>query len=288
MSGNSKQPMNLSLIFTTYNSPDWLQKVLWSVQLQQHRNFEVIIADDGSTDVTRALIDAMRPEFEQANIPLHHVWQSDNGFRKCRILNKAIVKAQHDYIVFTDGDCVLRKDFLSEHVINAEPGHYLSGTYFKLPLSISQAIDKNSIVSQACFDRKWLQNHGLKRGAGWLKLTHSQRLAQWANRWTPTACNLKGANASAWKADILAVGGMDERMPSGGQDREFGVRLQNSGIIAKHVRFNAVCLHLHHERGYRDNTIVAANRKHRLQVAQQGVKHTTFGTDQFLTPETEV
>lgn len=277
--------MNLSLVFTTYNSTAWLQKVLWSVLQQQHRDFETVIADDGSSDATRALIDSMQSDFERANIPLRHVWQSDKGFRKCRILNKAIVQTQHEYIVFTDGDCILRNDFLTEHVANAESGHYLSGTYFKLPLSISEAIDKEAIVSQRCFDRQWLRLQGLPGGSGRLKLTHSKKLAHWANRWTPTACNLKGANASAWKTDILSVGGLDERLHWGGEDREFGVRLQNHGIKPKHVRFNAVCLHLYHERGYRDANKVKTNREHRLQVEQMRIKHTTFGTDQFLNQE---
>jgi len=277
--------MNLSLIFTTYNSTIWLQKVLWSVLQQQHRNFEVIIADDGSTDETRALIESMRVDFERSEIPLRHIWQSDKGFRKCRILNKSLVQAQHDYIVFTDGDCVLREDFLMEHVKNAEAGHYLSGTYFKLPLSTSQAITKDDIVSQRCFERAWLQLHGLSGNSGRLKLTRNPRLARWANRWTPTACNLKGANASAWKSDILAVGGLDERLHSGGQDREFGVRLKNHGIQPKHVRFNAVCLHLYHERGYRNSERVKRIREHRLKVEREAIKHTSFGTDQFQQAE---
>lgn len=273
--------MNVSLVFTTYNSIPWLEKVLWSVLEQQHRAFEVIIADDGSTEETRLFIDSMQAEFEQANIPLSHVWHQDKGFRKCRILNKALIKAQHEYIVFTDGDCVLRNDFLLQHVANAEPGYYLSGTYFKLPLSISQKISRDDIISQRCFDRQWLYSHGLPKGSGRLKLTHNASIAQWANRWTPTACNLKGANASAWLCDILAVGGMDERLHSGGQDREFGVRLKNNGITPKHVRFNAVCLHLHHERGYRNKDQVKSIKDHRLQVERNGIKHTAYGTDQF-------
>lgn len=273
--------MNVSLVFTTYNSVSWLQKVLWSVLEQQHREFEVIIADDGSTPATRALVDAMFGEFELANIPLKHIWHSDKGFRKCRILNKAILNVSHEYVVFTDGDCVLRSDFLTEHVANAEAGCYLSGTYFKLPLATSEAISRDDIVSQRCFDRQWLEAHGLPKGTGRLKLTQSPRLARWANRLTPTACNLKGANASAWKSDILSVGGMDERLHSGGQDREFGVRLQNYGIKPKHVRFTAVCLHLHHERGYRTDDQVKSIRDHRLQVERDCIKHTAYGTDRL-------
>ncbi len=274
--------MKLSVVFTTYNSPRWLQKVFWSLLVQTHRDFEVIIADDGSSEDTRKLIRSMQPEFNSAGISIRHIWQRDDGFRKCRILNKALLHAAFDYIVFTDGDCVLRNDFLAQHVLHAETGYYLSGTYFKLPMATSEAISRDDINSQRCFDRSWLYAHGLPSGSGRLKLTHNQRLAQWLNRLTTTACNLKGANASAWKQDLLAVGGMDERLHSGGQDRELGVRLQNHGIRARHVRYNAVCLHLDHSRGYRNKASVDAIRAHRLNIERTGVDHTAHGTDQLL------
>jgi glycosyltransferase involved in cell wall biosynthesis len=270
--------MKLSLLFTTYNSPRWLQKVFWSVLEQDHPDFEVVVADDGSEPETAALIEANRPQFEAAGIPLTHVWQRDDGFRKCRILNKALLRAKNEYIVFTDGDCVLRKDFLSVHAAAAEPGHYLSGTYFKLPMETSEAISQDDIVSQRCFDRSWLVAHGLEGQRGRLKLTKNARFARVLNRTTTVTCNLKGSNASAWKTDLLGVGGMDERLESGGQDRELGVRLHNFGVKPRHVRFSAICLHLDHPRGYRNAETVKAIREHRLKIDREGTSRTEHGT----------
>ena len=82
--------MKLSVIISTYNSPEWLEKVLWGYSVQTHREFEIIMADDGSTDETRQLIDRMRTE---TGLDIRHVWQEDNGFQKCRILNKAVLEA---------------------------------------------------------------------------------------------------------------------------------------------------------------------------------------------------
>ena len=42
--------MKTSVIFTTYNSPTWLEKVLWGFFSQTYRDFEIVIADDGSRD----------------------------------------------------------------------------------------------------------------------------------------------------------------------------------------------------------------------------------------------
>lgn len=95
--------MKLSVIITTYNSPVWLEKVLWGYSVQTHKDFEIVIGDDGSRDDTRETIDRLRKE---TGLTIKHIWQEDKGFRKCRILNKAILQADAPYLVFTDGDCI--------------------------------------------------------------------------------------------------------------------------------------------------------------------------------------
>ncbi|MBU2099105.1 MAG: glycosyltransferase, partial [Gammaproteobacteria bacterium] len=83
--------MKLSVIVTTYNSPAWLEKVLWGYSRQTHKTFELIIGDDGSGPETRELLNRMRTE---TGLDIKHIWQEDDGFRKCRILNKCIEQAQ--------------------------------------------------------------------------------------------------------------------------------------------------------------------------------------------------
>lgn len=270
--------MNLSVIITTYNSLKWLEKVLWGYSAQSHRDFEIIIGDDGSTDETRELIDQMR---ETTGMTIKHIWQQDKGFRKCRILNKSILAVESDYVVFTDGDCIPRSDFLTVHAREARPGNYLSGGYHKLPMSTSESITKDDILSGRCFELKWLKAHGLKSSLKNTKLTATTFSAQILNRLTPTACNFKGSNGSAWLKDIIAINGFDERMPWGGLDREFGVRLINSGVKPKHVRYNAIVLHLDHKRGYKDPEIMRNNKQLRLQNQRNRVVRTEYGIAQL-------
>ena len=151
--------MKLSVIMTTYNAPVWLEKVLWGYSSQSHQDFEIIIGDDGSTEETRNLIARMR---EETGMTIKHIWQQDKGFRKCRILNKSILAAECDYVVFTDGDCIPRADFLAVHAREAEAGYYLSGGYHKLPMSTSEIINKDDILTGRCFNLQWLKAHGLK------------------------------------------------------------------------------------------------------------------------------
>jgi len=275
---------DLTVIFTTYNSPAWLEKVLWGFSCQRFDAFKIIIADDGSGPETAALIERMRDE---TGLQIEHVWQRDDGFRKCRVLNKAILQAESDYLVFTDGDCIPRADFLEVHAENAERGRYVSGSYYRLPMEASEAIQRDDILSGRCFDVAWLREHGLPRSQKTLKLRASARQARFLNRFTFTNCIFRGSNAAAWRDDILRVNGFDERMQYGGLDRELGVRLVNAGVRPKHVRYNAICLHLDHARGYRDEELVASNRALRLHNQRNGVSWTEHGI-QELQPREQV
>lgn len=271
--------MQASVVLSTYNSPRWLEKVLWGYFHQTRRDFEIIIADDGSEAATADLIQRLAVE---SPVPLRHVWQRDDGFRKCRILNKAALHARTDYLIFSDGDCIPRADFVATHIDRREPGCYLSGSYYKLPMSTSHAIGRDDIEQQRCFSKRWLYANGLPRWRKTLKISAGPRLAPILNRLTPARCNLKGSNASVWLQDMLQVNGFDERMPWGGEDREFGVRLINAGVRARHVRYDAICIHLDHARGYVDPERVTANRQLRLANEKNQVQRTEFGIAQLL------
>ena len=273
--------MNVTVIITTYNSPEWLEKVLWGYAVQTQPAAEIIIADDGSTDATRDMIERMRRD---TGLPLKHIWQRDDGFRKCRILNKAIVASQSPYLVFTDGDCIPRHDFVEVHAVNAQPGFYLSGGYNKLPLETSQAISKDDVYAQRCFDVAWLRQHGMRFRKKHVKLCVSPGQARWLNRLAFTRCRFKGSNGSVWREDAIKVNGFDECMVWGGLDREFGVRLVNAGITPRHVRYSAIVVHLDHPRGYLDRERVNWNRSLRRRVEQQKITVTPCGINELTDP----
>ena len=264
----------ISVIISTYNQPEWLKKVLWSYQFQSYKDFEVIIADDGSGMDTKSVINEMA---SKVNFPLIHVWHEDNGFQKTRILNKAIVASSSNYLVFTDGDCMARKDFLDVHVNKRAKGCFLSGGYFKLPMAISKLISMEAIENQYCFDIKWLKDKGLKSSFKNNKVSAGPLKAKLLNMLTPTKATWNGHNASGWKDDLLKVNGFDERMQYGGEDRELGERLFNLGIKAKQIRYSAICLHLDHQRGYVKPEMIEKNRLIRAETKQKNITWTAFG-----------
>ena len=270
-----KKP-EISIIISTYNSEEWLEKVLWSYEAQNFKDFEMVIADDGSKQATFDLIDKMKT---QVHYPIIHVWHEDNGFQKSQILNKAIVACNSDYILMSDGDCIAREDYVKVHVNNKEKGYFLSGGYFMLPMSISKAISKEDILSQNCFDVKWLKSKGLKSSFKNNKLTAKGLKSKILNAVTPTNASWNGHNASGWKQDIVKVNGFDERMQYGGQDRELGERLFNLGIKSKQIRYSAVCLHLDHPRGYKNQESINKNLAIRATTKNEKRKWTDFGIE---------
>lgn len=267
---------SISLIIATYNKVDWLEKVLWGYSQQNYPNFEVIIADDGSTEETKQLIDRFKDDYP---VNISHVWHEDEGYRRQKILNEAIVSAKNDYILFTDGDCIPREDFIETHAKHAEKGYFLSGGYCKLPMDLSELISEEDIKDKRCFDVKWLKSNGVLGTKNTLKLSVNDALAKFLDVVTPTGATFNNCNSSAWKSDLLAINGYDERMQYGGPDRELGERLVNNGIKTKQIRYKAICLHLDHARGYktkesleRNLAIRAATKKEKKVWTEYGIK----------------
>ena len=253
---DTSEDLKISVIVSTYNAEEWLKKVLWGFNQQTFKNFEVVIADDGSKPATKELLDQMSKE---VFYPIVHVWQEDDGFQKSRILNKAVVACKTDYIIMTDGDCIPREDFVHVHYINKEPGYFISGGYYMLPMNISKLISFEDIENQRCFDIHWLKEKGIPKTFKNNKLTAHGLISKVLNWVTPTNASWNGHNSSGWKNDILNVNGFDERMQYGGQDRELGERLFNFGIKSKQLRYSAVCVHLDHKRGYKTPESIAKN-----------------------------
>lgn len=257
--------MHLSVILSTYNQPEWLEKVLHGYLAQTHRDFEIVLADDGSDDRTTEVIERFR---EKAFFPIVRIWQEDEGFQKSRILNKATVAASHDYLVYSDGDCIPRADFLEVHAKEAAPGRFLSGGYCKLPMNLSREITAENIGAGDVFSIGWLRSHGLRGFSQTLKIGLPRFLGTFFDIVSPTKASWNGHSASGWKKDILAVNGYNEDMQYGGQDRELGERLMNTGIRGKRIRHRAIVLHLDHKRGYRTPETLEKNRRIRDEVRE--------------------
>ncbi len=242
--------------------------------MQQDSPEEIIIADDGSDERTKRVIALIR---DQTTLSIKHVWHHDDGFRKCVILNRAIDEASGDYLVFSDGDCIPRSDFIGWHRQLAKPGHFLSGGYNKLPMGLSREISEKSIISGDAFRFPWLLRNGFIPNRQSLRLVTKGLIADLGNMTTTTRPTWNGHNASGWKNDLIQVNGFDERMRYGGEDCELGERLINLGIQPIQIRFHAICLHLDHSRGYVNATDLERNLRIRQATRAEALTRTKYG-----------
>ena len=268
--------INVGIIISTYNNPSWLEKTLWGYLYQTRPADEIIIADDGSKEDTRLLINSFKDK-----LPIKHIWHEDNGFQKSRILNKALIASQSEYIIFTDQDCIPRKDFIATHIKYAEEGFFLSGGYFKLPMNISLQLSQEDIATGNAFSLKWLKQQHLEYNFKCTKLIKNSKFNQFMNFITPTKATWNGCNASGWRKDMLTINGFNEEMQYGGQDREFGERLFNLGIKSKQIRYSAIVIHLDHKRPYKTKESIAKNIGIRKNTRKKNIIETPSGIKQL-------
>jgi glycosyltransferase involved in cell wall biosynthesis len=274
--------MKISVIVSTYNAEEWLEKVLLGYMQQTHPEYEVIVADDGSRPTTKDLIDGYAAKFP---VPLRHLWHEDDGYRRQEILNKAIPLADAPYVLFTDGDCIPRADFVAVHAQQAERGRFLSGGYCKLSMKLSKQITPDDIASGRAFDLDWLKQQDKLGFSNTLKLGASDFTSRVLDAITTAKPTFNNCNSSAWKDDLLAINGYDERMKYGGPDRELGERLENYGVRGKQIRHRAVCVHLDHARGYKTRESVDRNLAIRAETRASKIVVTPYGINKTGAPQ---
>ena len=265
--------MRVALILTTYNWPHALELVLHGYAVQRHRDFHVIVADDGSGPETRALIERMRAD---TGMRIEHVWHEDDGFRKSEILNRAIVAADADYLVFSDGDTIPERDFIGTHVRFAERGRFLAGGYVKLNRKVSERIGVEDVRSGRATSIAWLVAHGFLPPAKPLRWAPDPAGAL-LDRWTPTPARWHGNNASTFRDHLIEVNGFDMEMGYGGQDAALGDRLENLGVRPKRIRHRCVAVHLWHDRPWRDPAGKQRNDAIRERIRRDGEIRATRG-----------
>lgn len=237
-----------SVIMSTYNAPRHLELALAGMQIQTERNFELHIADDGSTEETANVIEKF---MVKAPFPVIHSWHQDLGYRKTKILNEAIRKAKADYFIFVDGDCIVQKDFIRNHLRYRQKGYYLAGRRVDLGPKFSESIT-TEMVLRGSFNRL---NFGLI-------LSCLQNDSAYWHRSIPVynpllrrmlrmekVDDLKGCNFSVDREALFKINGFDEDYEGyAREDTDLELRLQYLGLKIKSLKGLAIQYHVWHKR----------------------------------------
>ena len=270
--------MRIAVIVTTYNRPDALAAVLDGYGAQSDVDFELIVADDGSAEDTRALVSdcAKRLPF-----PVTLRWQEDRGFRAAAIRNQAVALTTADYLVFTDGDCVPSRHFIRRHRVLAEPGCFVAGNRILLPRAFTDRILREHLPIHTWGNARWL--------AAWLKRDANRLLP--LLRFSPDAVfrrarpqrwhGVKTCNLAVWRDDLVRVNGLDERYEGWGlEDSDFVIRLLHAGVRHKSGRFFVPVFHLWHAEN--DRGRLAENEARLLALLASSEFRAVQGIDRYL------
>ena len=266
------QPIKTSLILSTYNRPDALTLCLESIRRQRVLPDEVIIGDDGSKEETRQVIEKFQKDFP---VPLIHIWQEDTGFRLAMARNKCMAAAKYEYIIQIDGDLILHRSFVEDHIHFARKGFYIKGGRVNIEKKLTDKLSRKLQYKTLNF-----LTPGLSRRE------NAIRCLSLANYLAPnrkTAPGL-GANMSFWKEDIIQINGYDEFFVGwGGEDYDLAMRLQHLGRKKLALKFAAIVFHMWH------NDVHMQNRKKNFDYYHDAVDKKRIrcekGIDQYLSSE---
>ena len=230
----------ISLIISFYKRLDFLELILQSVEKQSHKDFEVIIAEDNNDRQTAEFIEKARRVYDY---DIQHRTQEDVGFRKTRILNKAVIAAKGEKLVFIDGDCVLHKHFLKEYNKAITDTHFCYGRRVFCSnkhtdmLLKSRSLKKCNILMIFLYGGRCIQEG--------LYLPFKINISKQYRR-------ILGCNWGILKENILKVNGFDEDYNRAGVGEDFDIdwRLKKQGLKVLSMKGKAVVFHLHHESNY--------------------------------------
>ncbi|MBT3176585.1 MAG: glycosyltransferase family 2 protein [Desulfobacula sp.] len=229
--------MKISLIITTYNRPGALKRVLDGLISQTILPEEIIIADDGSDNNTKTML---QPFLDQTQINIKHVWHEDIGFRAARIRNMAIAESNGDYIILLDGDCIPEKHFIQDHKDLAQKGFFFQGKRVIVNQSFAKIFNHKD-----CNSKTILMIQSLKKEIS--NSHHIFRIPFFPSYTIKKLSGVRSCNMGLFRDDITAVNGFNHDFEGWGrEDSELVVRLFKYGLKRKENPFKAICFHLWH------------------------------------------
>lgn len=237
--------MKVTLIISTYNRPEALKLCLLSAFRQKLLPDEIIIGDDGSSSETKLMIDSLR---KKSPVRLVHLWHEDCGFRLAMMRNKCIAIASGEYIVEIDGDIIMHRNFIRDHVHFAQKGFYLKGGRANLNKKFTEKICQNGKLPTLGF---FTNGYESKRENS-LNIPFLGRILM--SKYRKKRGLALGCNMSFFKSDAISINGYDEFFEGwGGEDGDFARRLRLSGIKKHHLKFIGNTFHLWHYDKYMYN-----------------------------------
>jgi glycosyltransferase involved in cell wall biosynthesis len=244
-----------TLIISTYKKVKELELIFTALENQTLRDFEIIVADDGSGKDFENYVNSYKAN---TKLDIKFITQEDMGFTKTKILNQAIKISKTDYLVFIDGDCIPNRDFMKYHRELASVNSVLCGWRVSLGKIISDKLTSEGIKEYGLENKKFLLFLDSLKGKRATKsfeesLTIRNKLLR--KFISEKRVRLTGYNFSVWKSLMEKINGFDENYSGAGigEDTDIEYRLKLLNVQFKSVRNLAVVYHLYHKKTKEEN-----------------------------------
>ncbi|MFO7747863.1 MAG: glycosyltransferase [Orrella sp.] len=230
-----------TVILAFYNDVPLLRWTLRALTTQYRGQFEVLIADDGSNSEA---VSQVKQLLDDCPFPSKHLWHEDAGFRKTIIMNRAVLQAQGEILIFVDADCVPQAHFIDDHLLASQSGFCSAGRRvdcFREAINELDDTKPESVMSQhAARFLLWSMTSKARNIEKGLRLP-----TRLAHKFTTHRWGIVGCNFSIQKTDLLSINGFDERhtVPWGAEDSDLQRRLLKAGIKIKDLRYQATAIH---------------------------------------------
>lgn len=242
-----------SVIIAVYNHFEWLNLILDALGMQSEKDFEIIIADDGSNEET---VNKIREYIvSHSELTIIHSWHPDAGWQKNKALNKAVNQARSNYLIFVDGDCIPHPEFVADHLRLRAPNRIVGGRRVDMSQQISDDVEKWPSLPLNYFPnvRNQILKHSLKDSLGLTlsQLRRTLRFPFFFGRPLGTRPQgFLGCNMGMFKEDLARLNGFDEDYvnPGTGEDTDLELRARNAGMSCLAAPRYALMLHRCHQR----------------------------------------
>ncbi|MEI8054895.1 MAG: glycosyltransferase [bacterium] len=267
----------ISVIVSTYNRPDALRLVLLALAQQDFKAFEVVVADDGSTDKTKQVIESLKTK---VGYNLSHVWHEHLDFRAAQIRNKSVASASGNYLVFLDGDSIPQTSFIRQHKKLAKENYFVAGNRILLSSDFTNYVLQKQLSLQQWNTWHWFKSSCFGRINRFLPIL-SLGEGSWRYLRRTKWQGVKTCNLGIWKKDFFAINGFDESYSGWGyEDSDLAIRLIRNQVLRKDGHFAMPVFHLWHPKNSRNREPI--NHKKLKEIENSTRIRVIAGVDQYV------
>lgn len=246
--------MKVSVIVAVYKDIVALELILESLDYQTYKNFEIVVAEDGQSNIMEKFILESKNKY---NFNIIHTTQEDVGVRKSKSQNNGIKASTGEYLIFIDGDCILYSDFIENHLSLSDEKNIITGRRVNVGPRYSNQLRNKSITS------RWLENNFIKKYLDIKDDAKDERHSEEGFKIKPNGLihklikklrkkefPLLGCNMSFYKQAMLKINGFDEGLGNSAMasDTDLTWRFKGLGYKIVSARFIANIFHLYHKR----------------------------------------